>query len=859
MNPFIKRHTCWLKGLIALFAVCCLFSCSGGGYTIIYREGAQDEEQLAVRELQRYLYQLTGKLPRLKTFGTDQRLSVGKKSILVLNASTAGSLHGILPEEQMKKIYAMGDEDYMLSSLDSDRLLIVGRQAEGTLYGVYRYLEELGIGFELNGDVLPDQRIKKIRLSGFDELRSPAFATRGILPFHDFPEGPDWWSEDDYKAVIAQLPKMGFNFIGFHNYPETDPFIGFNRAEPQVWLGTFDQFDPATGNVRAAYPAMNANMKDSTWNYYPAKTSDFACGASMLFPEDKYGPEFMRGVSPWPHTPQENIDIFNGMGSLLNGAFSLAGKVGVKTCVGIETPITIPQAVRDSLRAKGFDPDSQEAKIRLFEGIFSRIKQAYPLDYFWLWTPESWTWEGNDRAQMDAVYDDFYCAMEAIDNLRSYLKLATGGWVLGPQQNRAYLDKVLPKYIPVSTINREVGFTPVEPGFADVKKRSKWAIPWIEDDQALTSPQLWAGRTVKDAQDAARYGCDGLLGIHWRTMGLSPAFFALSRAGWDVQDFTAVPDSVRNAPVGDLYAEWAEKQFGKGKGAAIGAVFASLDGGYMKDGVQYTNLPRISRWGYAGPGMIKTVETPWETYGKAYAFIDTLEAMRPEVEGEGARFRFDYWLNTFRYSRAMAHVNTLLGDLSRMNRELGQTEDAGLRRDKAEEMLAKRAELTAQWEEAVDYLLRTVNTPGELGTIANLEMHNLACRDLLGQYDAPIAAALGRPVEPVSLRKDYRGEPRVIVPTKRSLLTRGEPLRVRAMVLSADPVEEVVLRFREPGRRSWQQAAMPQLGRGVYEVTLPADRLGDGIEYYVQAVTGGKKIVFPATAGKINQSVVILD
>ena len=33
--------------------------------------------------------------------------------------------------------------------------------------------------------------------------------------------------------------------------------------------------------------------------------------------------------------------------------------------------------------------------------------------------------------------------------------------------------------------------------------------------------------------------------------------------------------------------------------------------------------------------MIKTVETPWETYGEAYAFIDTLEAMRPEIEGEG--------------------------------------------------------------------------------------------------------------------------------------------------------------------------------------------------------------------------------
>ena len=64
-----------------------------------------------------------------------------------------------------------------------------------------------------------------------------------------------------------------------------------------------------------------------------------------------------------------------------------------------------------------------------------------------------------------------------------------------------------------SCINREVGKAPVDPVFARIPGRSKWAIPWLEDDPALTSPQLWVGRMRRDAADALRYGCDGLMGI----------------------------------------------------------------------------------------------------------------------------------------------------------------------------------------------------------------------------------------------------------------------------------------------------------------------------------------------------------
>ena len=85
----------------------------------------------------------------------------------------------------------------------------------------------------------------------------------------------------------------------------------------------------------------------------------------------------------------------------------------------------------------------------------------------------------------------------------------------------------------MSCINRNVGFAPVEAGFARVQGRPEWAIPWLEDDPALIIPQLWVGRMRRDAADALAYGCSGLLGIHWRTRILGPNVSALAKAAWD--------------------------------------------------------------------------------------------------------------------------------------------------------------------------------------------------------------------------------------------------------------------------------------------------------------------------------------
>jgi hypothetical protein len=162
---------------------------------------------------------------------------------------------------------------------------------------------------------------------------------------------------------------------------------------------------------------------------------------------------------------------------MLRDAFTFAHQLGVKTCVGTETPLVIPKPVQERLKTQGENPADPAVVHELYEGIFNRAAEAYPLDYYWLWTPEGWTWSGVKEEEIKATMDDLAGAIAARAKVRAPFSLATCGWVLGPQQDRAMFDKVLPKDVAVSCINRQVGYTPVDAGFAEVHGRSKWAIP----------------------------------------------------------------------------------------------------------------------------------------------------------------------------------------------------------------------------------------------------------------------------------------------------------------------------------------------------------------------------------------------
>ena len=128
--------------------------------------------------------------------------------------------------------------------------------------------------------------------------------------------------------------------------------------------------------------------------------------------------------------------------------FALARKLGVKTCIGTETPLTVPAAVREHLKQLGKNPADPAVVRELYDGIFKRIAAICPVDYYWLWTPEGWTWGGNDPKQFAATARDIRAAYDALAATGKPCTLATCGWVLGPQHDRAALDDCCRKSAP---------------------------------------------------------------------------------------------------------------------------------------------------------------------------------------------------------------------------------------------------------------------------------------------------------------------------------------------------------------------------------------------------------------------------
>lgn len=956
-------------------------------------------EKLAAKEVRRYVYLRTGTMLPI----VDE-LKGG--SLIVIGAKTQPVVQKVLEGAQLATTAnALGPDQYRIKTI-TDRsagpiLLVVGGDPLGTLYGAYRLAEHLGARFYLHGDVVPDEQIPLAVMPPIDDVGKPLFNLRGIQPFHDFPEGPDWWNADEYKAVLGQLPKLRMNFFGLHTYPQGD--VG---PEPGVWIGLPDDVAP-DGRVKASYPARHFTTVSGYCAYRPMKTSDYLFGVASLFDRDDYGADYMRGMTPWPKTPADCNELFDRMGVLLNDSFGFARRLGIKTCVGTETPLIIPAGLKARLTAAGKNPTDPAVVQELYEGMFQRIAKAHPVDYYWLWTPESWrpaspadTSSVND-GQIQATQADFRAAIGAIEKTKAPFTLAGCGWVLGPPKSPSLFDDTFPKSTPLSCINGFVGNWPVDPMFAKINGRPKWSIPWLEDDPAMTLPQLWVGRMRRDAADSLAYGCTGLMGIHWRTRIVGPNVAALSQAAWDQRwnpekslegkpakrlqgadggqialftqpiagtndvplyqsvrfDVSAYRINVRNGqykvtlkfcepayhekgrrvfgvklqgrtvvdrldifekvganraidyefpatdvthgqieigfvyqtefpciaaivvegpdvrkincggpaykdfaadlpnvdpggrsrylPSADFYTDWARSEFGPEAAPALAALFAKID----------CQLPRTADW-TDGPGGMRPDARPWASVAPAYSFVDELAALRPQIHGAGNLERFDYWLANFRYLRAMAQVNCdwALFDAA-LKKALAEKDPAAGKKLARETALPLRRQLVARVAEMHRYLCGTVSTYGELGTVTNLQQHSMP--GLLLQPGQELAKLLGTPLPDDAMpSKRYDGQPRLIVPIVRTILTAGEPLRLTAIVLGSAPQGGFVF-WRPMGADQFVKTPLINVGRGVYSATLPAEATKGDLEYYVEATTDGKTLIWPATAPKLSQTVVV--
>lgn len=839
---------------------------------------------LAAKEVRRYTYIRTGQLAEIRR--TDTAIPT-QPNVIALAPAGSRLLASIVPAGAFKdSLSRMKTDEHCLRAVrtESGRLLVIaGRDDIATLYGAYAYAELLGVRFHAHGDVVPDGLVP-FTLPEVSEWHSPLFATRGLQPFHDFPEGPDWWTLEDYRAIFSQMVKMKMNFFGLHTYPE-----GGTGPEPTVWIG-FAEDIRSGDSVAAAYPTRYfTTTGDPAWGYNPRTTGDYYYGFGELFPADSYGSEIMAGFTPhqrigtYVPMPENELlaveaepirssdwsRLFTQSAAFYRKAFEHGRELGIKICVGTETPLVIPAAVKE--RAKVIGKDTADGRLRqaLYEGMFRRINQTMPIDYYWFWTPEDWTWSGNNEEQVARTRVDLEAARRAAETTGSPFSLATCGWVLGPKQDRSMFDNFLPKTWAMSCINRDVGYEPVDPAFAKITGRPTWAIPWLEDDPALIVPQLWVGRARRDAADALAYGCTGLIGIHWRTRILSMNIASLARAGWHQHLWNPdrrvrlSPEAAthrskrpeRGMPTGDFYRDWAEAEFGRSAAEQIAAIFIRIDGleRYDRGRASIMNMPVPSDW-VGGPGSIKPDSLTWEQRRNDYGFVDDFEKTRRLVTGAGAQERFDYWLNTFRYLRATGKFACSSGELNRLLATV-RTDSLGDRSRYRQAFIDIRLRQMEELEELLTYLSRTISSRGELGTVANWQQHVMTWSVWMPGHE--IERLTGAPL-PENCWPSQKSllEPGIIVPTVRTALRRGEGLRIE-VILPGCEVQGARLHWKELAGKRLTKLDLARVNRSVWVATIPSTDLTDDIEYFIEVMTPDRTLRYPAGAPDRTQSVVV--
>ena len=586
------------------------------------------------------------------------------------------------------------------------------------------------------------------------------------------------------------------------------------------------------------------------WAVNPYPTSHYASGANLLFEGDDYGPDFMLDCLEWPKTAEAGAAMFNRYGDLQREAFKQARRLGIKTCLGTELPLGVPKALAARLEARDMKPEDPAVIRRLYEGTFLRIMRKMPLDYYWLWTPEIWLGEdpgfrGWEIASSANVQRDLGLAEAAAKSLNAPFGLATCGWRLGTRADALWLDKHTPKSWAASSINTGLGRDPVEKAFGEMADRPKWVIGWAEDDDAAGAHcctswdlQFWVERMFANSIEAVRYGCEGMMAIHWRTAAIAPNITALARAGWD---FEAAGEG-KKPGLDAFWADWGRGSFGGDAGAKAGRILQKLDGCHL-------GINALIRGG--------TSTTDAQIF-EFFAPLREMEELRPSVKGIGYLERFDYWLHLVRASQLRVRTWVLAARLGAKIKQVEAIQEPDRKPGFVrQEVLPLRLDLARSYEDLIATFVECAKSPGEIGTIASIESGS---RDrILFSHDRAIAQVLGEPLPPeAALRTDYRGTPRIFLSGSRTQANVGEPQELRVFVLSGAKCRGVSLFLAFPGCRLIQETGC----RPSRSASLSGGAAGAVsravVRSYLEAVLeDGQKVWWPATAPSINQTVTV--
>ncbi len=800
--------------------------------SILIPPAAHPLEDLAARELQRYLWLLTDHLPPLRTEWTDHGpvLSVGRAAVGA--AERVGRSLDLSP---------LGEQGLLLQTLrEGNRpiVLIVGGSPVATQWAVYAFLEHLGCGFFLGGDALPPRQ-PDAPLPDLDIRARPVFAIRGTLPWYNFLNSPTVWNLADHRRFYDQLAKQRANFVGFHSY-DYEPWAAYRDAH---------------GRFRAGLPLCTSGSSDHLWGAVPTPASEYAFGTHQLYARDLFGADC---ALDYP-TPQEGIEQQQAM---LAEALAYARSRGIRSCLGFEVH---------------GDPEAPDNQAALRQRI-TYLVQRYPLDYLWIWQAEGRGGAGVLQPPRDVSLRAEESETEAFRYLEDPGRIAEGvrisryarqahaflrevapgarlivsGWG-GDQWMRftdffegldqtlpgdvifAALDNIDPTYEP----NVSAVYGRLSPG------RERWPIPWFESDGGGTRRDQWGPQPNVTAfapllADARAKGCQGILGIHWRTRPVEEVAAYTFQWAWQ-PDLTPA----------EFFRHYSRVCYGPARAMRLAEIHAELErlGPRWTGAMGQVECHPFTWFSTHGHQLPPEEAVPPYRAGRyprpenlsALARIERdLVALLDQLSAAEARYaeRLRYLLQTLRWVvRYDAAAKILYAD-GPVDAELRRAEElaAAGQRDAAREAGQRALGLLreAGFRQTVQTLAENVTNQGELGVLATVNGKAVAAyRALIRRLEAVLGEAVESELLAPAGWPDRLAVQVLVTP---DLVRPGEPIRLVARVMGPAPIVRVVARYRRLGAplaEPWREQVLAVVRRAVYATTLEVP--DPGVCYAVEA------------------------
>lgn len=734
-------------------------------------------------------------------------------------------------------------ESYSISARDRE-ITVSAATDLALLYAVFDFLQHQGAYFGLDGETYPPEPAGRLILPAMNQPwhSSPRFTVRGLLPWPDFLNCISVYNDEDFQAYFEAMLRMRFNLFGVHVYTGS-----------RQWAESFLSFEYAD----AGHLAYLDNSASNRWGYIPQRISRLGMGAPQFFEGEVFGADAtIHSQNPWETAERTK--------AALHKALRYANTLGIATGVGFE-PYSIPDEIFHALPPEvtakpeeknkypggaRFDIESVTAR-KMLEARLADLLESYPeVEYVWLWEDENMNWESR-KTGVPLSATPFLQAHDFLRRNAPKKRLVLSGWG-GVVRHFPDLHKRIPEDVVFSCLNDSLGWDPVDEVFGQLGNRERWPIPWLEDDPAMWLPQFHVNRTQRDVELAAKYDCQGILGIHWRNRIMDATAGYLAKSTWDS---SLTPAS--------HFEAYAKSQASTARAPHLATVLNDMD---LNQKLLNTGTNRVEN------GHVVTHEYAadydegflyWSKYEPSKELVaaqaSTASHLQQIASSAGSaveRERLGYLAGFLGFavpytdSWILAHqLQGILDEAAKLKAEK-QIDEA--RRKIADDALPLWNKLAPLVRETMLRYQGIIATREDIGQLAS--MHNkyvrlalvrlrLSMQEYLGELPPRVEALYRQIVQPAP-----DAPARLVVPTRPGIIEKGSDFRIMIVAAGTAAVRNVALHTRVTGSRTWTSTPATLMGRRTYRARVGSFDSGKELaEYYVSASIGESKHVAPVS------------